>query len=56
MSSFYAEIFNHSGVAIGFSDVFPELRKYHHQELLDDEVVISLRGFTEAPVSTSGNL
>jgi len=55
MSSFYAEILNHSGVSIGFGDVFQELRKYHHQELLDDEVAISLRGFTEAPVSTSGN-
>ena len=55
MSSFYAEIFNHSGVAIGFGDVFPELRKYH-QELRDYEVVISLRRFTEAPVSISGNL
>jgi len=52
MAAFYAEIFNYSGVSIGFGDAFPGLRKYHHQEIDSDEILMSLRTFTEAPVST----
>lgn len=49
--TFYAEIFNYSGISIGFGNVFPELRTYHHQHLDSDELLVSLHAFSDAPVS-----
>ena len=50
ISRFYAEIFNFSGISIGYGGAFPEIRKYHHQDLMGDEVLVSLHEFSDAPV------
>ena len=48
---FYAEIVNPSGISIRYGDVFPEIHKYHEQNLMDDEFVLaSLHKFCDAPV------
>ncbi|KAF8536145.1 hypothetical protein BDD12DRAFT_808003 [Trichophaea hybrida] len=36
----YGKIFNFSGISIGYGDVFPEIRKYHQQDLMGDEVLV----------------
>ena len=33
ISRFYTEIFNFSGISIGYGDAFPEIRKYHPTRL-----------------------
>ena len=51
VSRFYAETFNFSGISIGCGDdAFPEIRKHHQQDLMGDEVLVSLRKFSDAPV------
>ena len=49
ISRFYAEIFNLSGISIGYGDAFPEIRKYHKQGLMG-EVLVSLHKFSNAPI------
>ncbi|KAF8533221.1 hypothetical protein BDD12DRAFT_810356 [Trichophaea hybrida] len=40
MDAFYTEIFNYSGVCIGHRNAFPALHSYHHQRLLDEEILV----------------
>ena len=42
---FYAEIFNFPGISIGNGDVFPEIPKYRQQNLMGDEVLVSIHRF-----------
>ena len=39
---------NFSGISIGHGDVFPEIRGYHQQDLMDDEVLVRLQKFRGA--------
>ena len=50
ISRAYAEVFNSSCILIGHEDVFLEIRKYHQQDLMDDEVLVSLHKSSDAPV------
>ena len=42
ISRLYAEIFNFPGISTGYGGAFPETHKYHQQDLMGDEVLVTV--------------